>query len=120
MKLDRWNGYNYLGYGLCLDWLERENESDPMFSRAEELDPNGYYTLAHIGMHYIALRDYAAAKAWFERSLKLEGSLEANPVARTYFGIVQGKLMEAATNDLSALMLVPSSGAARPPSTPTE
>ena len=53
MKLDRYDGYNYLRYGMCLDWLGQHAEAGPYFSRAEALDPNGYYTVANIGWHYV-------------------------------------------------------------------
>src|SRR5438105_637773 len=65
MKLDRWDGYNCLGYGWCLDWLDRKEEAAPYFARAEELDPNGYFTVLSIGLHYIELGDNAAAREYF-------------------------------------------------------
>jgi len=40
--------------------------------KADQLDPNGYYTAANIGWHYIQTGNYAAARPWFERSLRLE------------------------------------------------
>src|ERR1044071_853936 len=53
LKLDPWNAAAALGYGWCLDWLGRTGESGPWFSKAEELDPNGYYTVAQLGLHYV-------------------------------------------------------------------
>ena len=41
----------------------------------------------HIGLHYVQLGDFAAAKPWFERSLRLEG--QDNAIARNYLQIVQ-------------------------------
>jgi O-antigen ligase len=96
MKLDCFDGYNYMRYGMCLDWLERHDEAAGYFSRAEELDPNGYYTVANIGWHYVQAGDYAAAKSWFERSLRLEWH-EDNDFARSYFEIVEQKLAEKAS-----------------------
>jgi len=96
MKLNRWGGYGYLRYGWCLDWLDRSAESERYFDRAEELDPNGYFTLANIGLHYVQIGDYAAAKPWFERSLRLEGP--GNFISRTYLEIANSRLLEAATN----------------------
>jgi tetratricopeptide (TPR) repeat protein len=96
MKLDRYDGYNYLRYGMCLDWLGEQNKSGEKFSMAEALDPNGYYTVAYIGWHYFQTGDYAAAKAWFERSLRLNGGKE-NVIAHSYLALVQQKLAEKAS-----------------------
>jgi hypothetical protein len=60
--------------------------------------------MAFIGMHYVELNDFAAAKPWFERSLRLEW--DDNP-AQSYLPIVNRKLMENATNELSAKLSAP-------------
>src|SRR3569832_2097199 len=86
-------------YGWCLDWIGRPEESQPYFSKAEALDPNGYFTMASIGRHYVELNDFAAARPWFERSLRLES--ENNKIAHQYLPIVNRKLLENATNDFS-------------------
>ena len=96
MKLDRFDGYNYMRYGMCLDWLDRHDDAAGYFSRAEELDPNGYYTVDNIGWHYVQAGDYAAAKSWFERSLRLEWH-EDNAFARSYLEIAEQKLAEKAS-----------------------
>jgi tetratricopeptide (TPR) repeat protein len=103
-KLNPWNGYSFLAYGWCLDWVDRKAEAGPYFDQAEQLDPNGYYTMASIGLHYVELGNYAAAKCWFERSLRLKP--KDNIIARDYLEITQRRLMEAATNDLSARLSV--------------
>jgi hypothetical protein len=105
ISLNRWGGYGYLRYGWCLDWLERPTESGPYFDRAAELDPNGYYTLAFIGLHYVQLENYAAARPWFERSLRLKW--DNNPIARNYLQIIQSRLLEAATNEASVKLNAP-------------
>ena len=104
-KLNPWGGYGYLRQGWCLDWLGRTAESAPCFDRAAQLDPNGYFTAAQIGMHYIELGDFAAAKMWFERSLHLEGL--DNPTAQNYLQIVRNRMQEAATNEISAKLNFP-------------
>ena len=96
LKLNPWSSYSYLRYGMCLDWLDRQDESQSYFDHAIELDPNNYYTLDGVGLHYVQLQDYAAARPWFERSLRLEW--EDNPIARNYLAIVERRLLEAATN----------------------
>ena len=100
IKLNPYDGYGFLRYGMCLDWTERSSESAPYFDHAEQLDPNGYYTVANIGLHYVELGNYAAAKPWFERATRLEW--ENNEIARNYLEISNAKLIEAATNDFRA------------------
>ena len=90
----------WVGYGWCLDWLGRSDKSAPYFQRAEELDPNSYVIAADVGLHYIQLGDFAAARPWFERSLRLKG--EGNLIARSYLQIVNNRMSEAATNAISA------------------
>jgi O-antigen ligase len=96
MKLDPHNGYNYLRYGMCLDWLGRHDEAGPYFNRADTLDPNGYYTAANVGWHYIQAGNYAAARQWLGRSLRL-GGWRGNDIAYSYWDIVERKLVENAS-----------------------
>ncbi len=89
MKLNPFDGYNYLRTGMCLDWLDRHAESEKFYSTAESLDPNGYYTVANIGWHYFQMGDYAAAREWLERSLQLNSN--DNGIARTYLEFGEAK-----------------------------
>lgn len=98
MKLDPYDGYNFLGYGMCLDWLGRHDEAEKYYSRAEALDPNGYFTVANIGWHYIQAGDYAAARSWIQRSLFLH--LPGNAIAQSYWDIVQNKLLQRASGQM--------------------
>jgi tetratricopeptide (TPR) repeat protein len=100
IKLNRFSDSSYLGYGWCLDWLGRQTEAGHYFNRAAELDPNGYFTAATVALHYVELKDFAAAKPWLERSLHLQRT--DNPIAQTYLQIVDRHLLESATNELSA------------------
>jgi len=93
---NRYDGYNFLRYGMCLDWLDRHEEAGPYFARADALDPNGYFTEALVGWHYVQNGQYAAARPWLERSLRLQGA--DNPIAASYLQIANRKLLEAATN----------------------
>ena len=93
-ELNPHDGYNYLRYGMCLDWIGRLDESGPYFEKAELLDPNGYFTLANIGWHYVQLGQYAAARIWLERSRGLRW--HDNPIAISYLEIVNQKLLENA------------------------
>lgn len=101
-QLNPWDGYGFLRYGMCLDWLDRQSDADRYFARADALDPNGYYLQACVGLHYVKLGDYAAAKPWFERSLHLQW--DDNPIASNYLQIVNAKLAEGATNQFRALL----------------
>ena len=95
MKLNPHDGYNYLRYGMCLDWLDKHDVAGTYFERADALDPNGYYTEANIGWHYIQTGDYAAARPWLERSLRLHW--QDNEAAASYLEITESKLAEQAS-----------------------
>lgn len=95
MKLDPHDGYNYLRYGMCLDWLGQSAKAGPYFSRAEALDPNGSYTVANIGWHYVQVQDYAAAREWLARSMRLHW--QDNVIARSYWEICQRELVQNAS-----------------------
>jgi tetratricopeptide (TPR) repeat protein len=95
MRLNPFDGYNYLGTGMCLDWIGRSNEAEAYYSRAEALDPNGYYTVAYIGWHYVQTGDYPAARVCLERSMRLEW--DVNDIAHSYWEIVRDKLAQNAS-----------------------
>jgi O-antigen ligase len=94
MKLNPFDASNYLRYGMCLDWLDRHAEADSYFNHADALDPNSYFVAANTGWHYVQAGDYAAARPWLERSLKLQQ--DANPIAQTYLDLVEQKLRDNA------------------------
>ena len=94
MKLNRYDGYTYLRYGMCLDWLGQTDKARPYFDRAVELDPNGYFTVAYMGWHYFQTGDYAAARSWFERSYRLHA--EENLIANSYLQIVTDRMLKRA------------------------
>jgi O-antigen ligase len=95
IRLNPHDGYSYLRTGMCLDWLGRQRESEPDYLAAEARDPNGYYTVANIGWHYVQTGDYAAAEEWFIRSLKLSGI--ENDISKDYLGICESKLKDRAS-----------------------
>jgi O-antigen ligase len=95
MQLNPYDGYGFMEYGICLDWpLERQAEARPYFDRAVELDPNGYFTAAQMGWHYIQTGDFAAAWEWFDRSKRLAWD---NQIADSNLKIVTQKLLEEAS-----------------------
>ena len=97
MKLNTYDGYNYLGWGICLDWLGRHDEGGPYFNRADVLAPNDYYVAAFTGWHYAQSGDYAAARPWLERSLKLQQ--QDNLIASSYLQLVEQKLVENSSDE---------------------
>jgi O-antigen ligase len=96
--LNPYDPRGFLGLGWCLDWLGKFDESDPYFSQAAELDPNNYFVMLQVGLHYQEMRNYAASRPWLERSLCLEGN--DNPTARIHLDLANIRLLEAATNQL--------------------
>jgi O-antigen ligase len=94
-KLNRYDSYNYLRYGMCLDWLDRHDDAAPYFNHADTLDPNNYFIGANIGWHYAQAGDYAAARPWLQRSLRLEP--HENPIAESYLTLMEKKLVENAS-----------------------
>ncbi|MGA2863747.1 MAG: O-antigen ligase family protein [Verrucomicrobiota bacterium] len=113
-QLNPWDGTSDLRYGWCLDWLDRSEESWPYFDRAEQLDPNSYFTMACIGLHYVKVGAYAAAKPWLERSLDLEK--KDNLIAASYLELINRHLLAGATNELGATLYQPARAAHPSPS----
>lgn len=89
-------GYNFMRWGMTLDFLGQHAEAEPLFLRADALDPNGYYTAAHVGKHYFDTGQYAAARPWLERSLQL---FRTNDIAATHLQMANERLLEAASGD---------------------
>lgn len=93
-SLNPWDSNSLLGRGWCLDWLGRCSESEADFSRAEQLSPNSYYTVAQLGLHYVQCGNYPAARLCFERSFRLDHT--DNPIASQYLQIVYERMVEEA------------------------
>ncbi len=99
IALNPWKSRSYAQKGWCLDWLGRPDQSAAFFQKADELDPNNYYIMNTVGLHYVSLGNFAAAQPWFERSTRLQW--RENDVARSYLGIIQSRLLEMAPNQAS-------------------
>jgi tetratricopeptide (TPR) repeat protein len=98
MKLNPWDPFNWLEYGMCLDWIgpeEAKENPEPYYRRSIELDPNGHSTAAYVGWHYAQTGDYAAARTWFQRSLWLQPQDNDFPV--NYLPIVERRMLEDTT-----------------------
>jgi len=94
MNLNPYDSYYWLGYGRCLDWLDQHDAAEKYFQHADQLDPNGFFTAAFMGWHYVQAGDLAAAETWLERSWHLE--MHKNPIAIAYLKIVRDRLQEEA------------------------
>lgn len=107
IELNPFNGYSYAGCGWCWDWIALRHEDEAVeralhekaegyFIRAESLDPKGYYMVAQVALHFAQTENWAAVRAWSERSLRLQR--KANDIALSYLSIANRKLEENATN----------------------
>jgi O-antigen ligase len=90
MKLNPYDPYPRLRYGMCLHWIDKHEAAEPYFQKALELDPNGYYTRALMGWHHFQLGEWSKAKEWFEKSLRVFWT--DNPIARSYLELLKEKL----------------------------
>ncbi len=95
--LDKFYANADLRTGMCLDWLDRHAESEKFYSEAERLDPNGYFVADNIGWHYVQIGDYAAAREWFQRSLRLNWI--ENVAAENYLDWIKQKMIENASGE---------------------
>lgn len=95
IQLNPFHSASYLEYGICLDLpLGKVAEAESYFDKAVHLDPNGYFTTAWRGWHYVQTGDLAAARSWFERSKRLES--KDNKIADSYLPIVTQLMLDAA------------------------
>ena len=84
-----------LVFGVCLRVLGRHADAEPFFHEAERRDPNGHYLIANIGWHYVETGDYAAARQWFQRAIRLSNYSE--PIAENYLTICEARLLDQAS-----------------------
>ena len=94
LALNPYDALTWVRRGMTLDWLDRFDEGSAAFARAETLDPNGPFTIAHLGWHHLNLGDQAAARACFERSL--HARFYDNPTATEYLSLLDRRFREAA------------------------
>ena len=92
LSLNAHDAYSFMRQGMCLDWTGEHDKAEPYYRQALKLDPNGYYTLAHMGWHYVQLEDYKEAQKWFVNSQRM--NFKNNPITDSYLEIIQRKLAE--------------------------
>jgi len=96
IRLNPHDAYSHARLGMALDQLNQSEEAEKMFTKAEQLDPNGYMTVAYIAWHKMHIKDYAAAKEYFERVSPLDDP--STPENESEKGLVAWRPESAATN----------------------
>ena len=95
MELNPYDPYPPMRYAMCLHWLGEHDQAFPWFQRALNLDPNSYYTRAHMGWHYAQTADWPKVLEWMQQSLKMRSD-PGNVVAWQYIFIAERRKEEAA------------------------
>ncbi|HEY4415141.1 MAG TPA: O-antigen ligase family protein [Verrucomicrobiae bacterium] len=93
-KLDPFDAYIWLRMGMCLDWIGKPGQAEKYYNQAEALNPNAYIVLEYIGWHYVQIHDYAAARQYLIRSVRINSHSD---FSRNYLGICEAKLAEKAS-----------------------
>ena len=91
IEINPFDPYNHLRAGMCLDGFRRYDEALEHFEKSMELDPKNYYVVALYGWHFFQVGDYAAAKRWFQESLRLS-EWRLNLIAANYMILVDERL----------------------------
>ncbi len=72
IALNPYDAYSHARLGMALDQLGQEDKAGEHFAQAEQLDPNGYLTVANVGWHKMHIGQYVEAKRCFERVSPLD------------------------------------------------
>ena len=67
IALNPYDAYSHARLGMALDQLGQADKAGEYFDRAEQLDRNGYLTVANVGWHKMHIGEYEEAKRYFER-----------------------------------------------------
>ncbi len=67
IALNQYDAYSHARLGMALDQLGQAEKAGEYFAKAEQLDPNGYLTVANVGWHKMHIGEYAEAKSYFDR-----------------------------------------------------
>lgn len=105
-SLNPYFALNYLRWGMTLDFLRRFDAAKPLIEKANHLDTNGYFVLAHVGWHWVQLAaneerqgQYGKAREYYHESIKWFDqsqllNYDQNIVGRRYKEIVLQRLRE--------------------------
>lgn len=84
--------YARLSHGMCLDLIGQRQAATRQFLAALALDPNGYFTLAHVGWHYCELEEWAAARTYLKRAKEVP--VPDYTIANIYLQLAEQRLAE--------------------------
>jgi O-antigen ligase len=98
-KLNRFDPYNGVKWGMSLHWLDRSQEAGPHFEQALKLDPKNYVIQGLVGWHYFQLGNWAESKRWFEQAVfqahwHPEIRLKRYETGEIYLRLIEKKLAE--------------------------
>jgi hypothetical protein len=99
-KLNPHDPICWLRGGMCVDWTGyhadgTRDDSSAYYLKANDLDPNNYFTTVNTAWHYEQVGDLAAARTWFERSIRFEWKDADNPIAYNYLKILDKQMKDA-------------------------
>ncbi len=101
-KLNRFDPYNHVKWGMALHWLDRPDEAGPRFDAALKLDPKNYIIQGLVGWHYFQLGNWAESKRWFEQAV-FQAHWHPDPqfkryeTGQIYLRLIEKKLAEEAS-----------------------
>jgi O-antigen ligase len=90
MALNPYDFETRLGYGMCLDWLDRPKEATKYFLQALKLGWNDARVQWKFAWHCMILRNYTLADFWLMRSMEVRPT----PEAEAYQQVVKAKIAE--------------------------
>lgn len=91
-QLNPLDPYARLSHGMCLDLIGQRQAATQHFLAALALDPNGYFTLSHVGWHYCELEDWATARKHLQRAKEVP--VPDYTIANIYFQLAEQRLAE--------------------------
>ena len=100
IELNPYDAYSHARLGLILNRLGQATEAEKMFKVAEELDPNGYMTIAYVAWHKMysgGLTNLITAKRYFER---------VSPTDNPEKGLIAWRSETSATNLVNQIRAV--------------
>jgi tetratricopeptide (TPR) repeat protein len=71
MQLNRFDAYAPVRYGMCLDRLGQTQAATPYFEVGARNDPQNNEIDLQAGRHCIEMGDYAVAKQWLDKAVKV-------------------------------------------------
>jgi O-antigen ligase len=102
-RLNPFDPYNFMGWGMCLHWLDHPDQAGAYFQKALDLDPRNYYIQGHLGWHYFQLGDLDQAEAWFKKAVYQahwhpDPALKRYEAGYLYLRIIEEKRQEQRQN----------------------